>query len=268
MAHLATLVGANQIPVSLWQIILPPGISFYTFQEVAYIVDVYHRKVQPADSLVDYALFISLFPHLIAGPIQQPSHLLPQVQQPRTRAALGMEPTGRLWFGAAPRASASRLSDILQVKTQSHLDHTAASDYFFAHFSSWLGHRAEIRNWLLRKSLANAANLAQHVRPHNQPLPPTESILAKALPRLRAMNQLCNKNGSRFFLLIPPSLDVRDASAELQAAAAREGIMVVLPFQHAELPETAFMEGAHLNPTGAALFTERLGPRLLQTLHN
>lgn len=78
MAHLATLVGAKQIPVSLWQIILPPGISFYTFQEVAYIVDVYHRKVQPADSLVDYALFIRLFPHLIAGPIQQPSHLLPQ----------------------------------------------------------------------------------------------------------------------------------------------------------------------------------------------
>ena len=92
--------------------------------------------------------------------------------------------------------------------------------------------------------------------------------MAKALPRLRAMNQLCNENGSRFFLLIPPSRDVRDASAELQAAAAREGIMVVLPFQHAELPETAFVEGAHLNPTGAALFTERLGPRLLQTLHN
>jgi alginate O-acetyltransferase complex protein AlgI len=64
-------------------IILPPGISFYTFQEVAYIVDVYHRKLKPATSIVDYALFISLFPHLIAGPIQRPSHLLPQVQRPR-----------------------------------------------------------------------------------------------------------------------------------------------------------------------------------------
>src|ERR1700746_764049 len=84
MAHLAMLVGAKQIPLSFWRIILPPGISFYTFQEVAYIVDVYHRKLEPAKSLVDYALFISLFPHLIAGPIQRPSHLLPQVQQPRT----------------------------------------------------------------------------------------------------------------------------------------------------------------------------------------
>lgn len=83
-AHLAALFGLKQIPVSVWRILLPPGISFYTFQEVAYIVDVYHRKVEPAKSLVDYALFISLFPHLIAGPIQRPSHLLPQVQKERT----------------------------------------------------------------------------------------------------------------------------------------------------------------------------------------
>ncbi len=65
------------------QILLPPGISFYTFQAVAYMVDVYQRRLKPADSLVDYALFISLFPHLIAGPIQRPSHLLPQVQAAR-----------------------------------------------------------------------------------------------------------------------------------------------------------------------------------------
>ena len=77
-------LGIHNIPLPLLQIILPPGISFYTFQEVAYIVDVYHRKLEPADSLVDYALFITLFPHLIAGPIQRPSHLLPQVQRPRS----------------------------------------------------------------------------------------------------------------------------------------------------------------------------------------
>jgi D-alanyl-lipoteichoic acid acyltransferase DltB (MBOAT superfamily) len=77
-------LGFHQVPVTTLRILLPPGISFYTFQEVAYIVDVYHRKLEPADSLLEYALFISLFPHLIAGPIQRPSHLLPQVQAPRT----------------------------------------------------------------------------------------------------------------------------------------------------------------------------------------
>ena len=80
----AEAIGLHNIPHSLWRIILPPAISFYTFQEVAYLVDVYHGKLAPADSLLDYALFISFFPHLIAGPIQRPGHLLPQVQQPRT----------------------------------------------------------------------------------------------------------------------------------------------------------------------------------------
>lgn len=72
------------VSISTLEILLPPGISFYTFQALAYIIEVYFRRLKPAQSLLDYALFISLFPHLIAGPIQRPSHLLPQVQEPRT----------------------------------------------------------------------------------------------------------------------------------------------------------------------------------------
>src|SRR5208283_222777 len=83
-AGMLSSVGFHNVPMSLLRIVLPPGISFYTFQEVAYIVDVYKGKMKPAESLVDYALFISLFPHLIAGPIQRPGHLLPQVQRART----------------------------------------------------------------------------------------------------------------------------------------------------------------------------------------
>lgn len=74
-----------QVSVPVLRVLLPPGISFYTFQELAYIIDVYSRKIKPVESLVDYALFITLFPHLIAGPIQRPSHLLPQVQNERQR---------------------------------------------------------------------------------------------------------------------------------------------------------------------------------------
>ncbi len=80
-AALSTLGIHASMP--LLRIILPPGISFYTFQEVAYIVDVYKGKLPASRSFLDYGLFISLFPHLIAGPIQRPSHLLPQVQKPR-----------------------------------------------------------------------------------------------------------------------------------------------------------------------------------------
>jgi alginate O-acetyltransferase complex protein AlgI len=81
--NVASLLGLRDVPDVVWRVLLPPGISFYTFQEVAYIVDVYHGKIKPAERLIDYSLFISLFPHLIAGPIQRPSHLLPQVQQSR-----------------------------------------------------------------------------------------------------------------------------------------------------------------------------------------
>lgn len=76
-------LGIHNIPVVLIRIILPPGISFYTFQEVAYIVDVYQGRLKPVTSFVDYALFVSLFAHLIAGPIQRPGHLIPQAQNDR-----------------------------------------------------------------------------------------------------------------------------------------------------------------------------------------
>ena len=79
----APALGLDNLPRAFIRIVLPPAISFYTFQEVAYIVDVYHRKLKAAQSLIDYAVFVALFPHLIAGPIQRPAHLLPQVQQPR-----------------------------------------------------------------------------------------------------------------------------------------------------------------------------------------
>jgi alginate O-acetyltransferase complex protein AlgI len=82
-ATLNTL-GIHNIPLPLIRILLPPGISFYTFQEVAYMVDVYKGRLAPAKSFVEYSLFVSLFAHLIAGPIQRPEHLLPQVQRDRT----------------------------------------------------------------------------------------------------------------------------------------------------------------------------------------
>lgn len=82
-ARVLEALGFNGVPHGLLTILLPPGISFYTFQEVAYIVDVYKGRIHASRRFVDYGLFISLFPHLIAGPIQRPSHLLPQVQVPR-----------------------------------------------------------------------------------------------------------------------------------------------------------------------------------------
>ena len=62
---------------------LPIGISFYTFQSMSYVIDVYRREIPPTRNLVQFAAFVSFFPHLVAGPIMRPTTLLPQVASPR-----------------------------------------------------------------------------------------------------------------------------------------------------------------------------------------
>ncbi len=80
--HLLQIFG---IPVhgQLIRIILPVGVSFYTFQSMSYTIDVYQRKIASVKSLPDFALFVAFFPQLLAGPISRAQHLLPQIQQPR-----------------------------------------------------------------------------------------------------------------------------------------------------------------------------------------
>lgn len=79
------IIGRNFQPLD---IVLPVGISFYTFRTISYVVDVYKGKIQPTDSLLEYLFFISFFPCLIAGPIARASELLPQIRanRPATRA--------------------------------------------------------------------------------------------------------------------------------------------------------------------------------------
>lgn len=62
-------------------IILPVGISFYTFQTLSYVIDVYRGKFAPEKHLGYYALYVSYFPQLVAGPIERPEHLLPQLKE-------------------------------------------------------------------------------------------------------------------------------------------------------------------------------------------
>lgn len=75
-------------------ILLPVGISFYTFQAISYTADVYKKKIAPSRSLINFAVYISFFPQLVAGPIERASNLLPQFGKPRSwdyaEAVLGM----------------------------------------------------------------------------------------------------------------------------------------------------------------------------------
>mgnify|MGYP005622661149 CR=1 FL=1 len=74
--------GYEMSPYSL-RIILPVGISFYTFQTLSYSIDIYRGKLKPTNDFVAFATFVSFFPQLVAGPIERASHLLPQIIKKR-----------------------------------------------------------------------------------------------------------------------------------------------------------------------------------------
>ncbi|HNK89298.1 MAG TPA: MBOAT family O-acyltransferase, partial [Chitinophagales bacterium] len=65
------------------KIILPVGISFYTFHGLSYVIDIYKGRIKAEKNLVDYAVFVSFFPLLVAGPIERATHLLPQIKRER-----------------------------------------------------------------------------------------------------------------------------------------------------------------------------------------
>lgn len=64
-------------------VLLPVGISFYTFQALGYTIDVYRKDIRAEENFIDYALFVSFFPQLVAGPIERSVNLLPQIKKPR-----------------------------------------------------------------------------------------------------------------------------------------------------------------------------------------
>jgi alginate O-acetyltransferase complex protein AlgI len=79
LVEILAFAGLTPHPFTL-QIILPVGISFYTFQTMSYTIDVYRQKLEPTRSLLNFAVFVAFFPQLVAGPIERAVNLLPQVE--------------------------------------------------------------------------------------------------------------------------------------------------------------------------------------------
>ena len=109
---LASLLGIN-IYTPYLDIILPVGISFYTFQSLSYTIDIYRGKIEPARSFAGFALFVSFFPQLVAGPIVRASHLLPQLyRKPGLDDAKAIEGIFRIAVGMLKKVV---LADLLAV---------------------------------------------------------------------------------------------------------------------------------------------------------
>lgn len=81
----AVAVSNFGLEINPWtlSVILPIGISFYTFHGLSYVIDIYKDRITPEQNFIDYSLFVSFFPLLVAGPIERATHLLPQIKQPK-----------------------------------------------------------------------------------------------------------------------------------------------------------------------------------------
>jgi len=157
--------------------------------------------------------------------------------------------------GEAFARSMMRMSDLMDVSRAAKLNMMSTSTYFFANLSEWLGTRASIRNVLLEEWLPGAPLLVAHFSTRAAAVPVTATRLAAA--RLQKMRDLCNSYGAGFALLIPPALSAGDPASALVKEAGQLNVTVLLPFRPGEMPPEAFADGFHLNPRGAARFTER-----------
>jgi len=82
------LEGMGLVPnPPLLDVLLPVGISFYTFQTISYTFDIYRRRIEPTTSLIDFGVYVAYFPQLVAGPIERARHLLPQITRARSITA-------------------------------------------------------------------------------------------------------------------------------------------------------------------------------------
>jgi len=84
-SNFAEAMGHFGLHLDVWtlKIILPVGISFYTFHGLSYVIDIYNNRIKPVKNFIDYSVFVSFFPLLVAGPIERATHLLPQIQKER-----------------------------------------------------------------------------------------------------------------------------------------------------------------------------------------
>lgn len=102
----ASLSASMGLPLSVprLRLVLPFGISFFTFETMSYTIDVWRRELEPTRRYVDYLLFVCFFPHLVAGPIVRPSQMLPQLMaEPRADAAMQAAGLWRIAMGLAKK---------------------------------------------------------------------------------------------------------------------------------------------------------------------
>lgn len=157
-----------------------------------------------------------------------------------------------------------RNSDVVPLGRELRNDNSEISNLYFANVSAFWGRRTGFRKWLLTKVVPDIDSLAQAIRPAGRVLPASATVAAEATERLLAMNRLCEENGARLILVIPPTPDRNsDAMVAIVEEAGRSaGVLVLVPVRPGVMPPEMFRDGTHLTESGAAKFTTLLSTDL------
>jgi len=152
--------------------------------------------------------------------------------------------------------------DTLAVASDLKLDHTATSNLLLAHSSTFWDTRSAIRMQVLNHLVPHLEDLFSLV--NQKPAVPEGREFAEiTIPRLQKLRELCDANGARLILLVPPTLDAGNAVSEMAAAAQAAGVEVSVPVDPAALSAKFYQpDGMHLNKDGAVIFTSALAKDL------
>ena len=160
--------------------------------------------------------------------------------------------------------------DTLAVASDLQLDHTAASNLLLAHSSTFWDTRSAIRTQILNHVVPHLQDLFSLINPRPS-VPGGREFETIADPRLRKLRELCEANGAKLILLVPPTLSSDGAISKMARAARAVGVDVSVPIDPEALSERFYLkDGMHLNRDGAVLFTSALAKDLPQrvTAHN
>lgn len=160
--------------------------------------------------------------------------------------------------------------DTLAVASDLQLDHTAASNLLLAHSSTFWDTRSAIRTQILNHVVPHLQDLFSLINPRPS-VPGGREFETLADPRLRKLRELCEANGAKLILLVPPTLSSDGAISKMARAARSEGVDVSVPIDPEALSERFYLkDGMHLNRDGAVLFTSALAKDLPErvTAHN
>lgn len=129
-------------PFPIWEVILPVGISFYTFQTMSYTIDLYRRQAAPANSLLHFAAYVSMFPQLIAGPIVRYGDMEQQLRSVRTRVDWTMMASG-IYFFACGLGQKLLLADLIAHRIDPMLTNYASLG-FVGSWTAMLGYSCQL----------------------------------------------------------------------------------------------------------------------------